>query len=79
MPEVRALSQVLSNAEIIRAMTYHAAVFLHLEHSIGSIRPGLIADLVMVEGDPLTDLGALERVRRVFQGGRPVASADSRR
>lgn len=77
MPEVRALRQVLSNAEIIRAMTYHAAVFLHLEHSIGSIRPGLIADLVLLDGNPLTDLNALQRVHRVFQGGRAVAPADS--
>jgi len=70
MPEVRALSQVLSNAEIIRAMTLHAAIFLHREQEIGSIAPGMIADLVLLEGNPLTDLSALEQVRQVIHKGR---------
>ena len=47
----------------------------------GAIRPGLAADLVAVEGDPIADadgpgghagLGGLRRVRDVIQGGRPV-------
>ena len=36
---------------------------------VGSLAPGHLADLVAVEGDPLADLGALERVVLVVKGG----------
>jgi imidazolonepropionase-like amidohydrolase len=36
----------------------------------GSIAPGLAADLVAVEGNPLTDITALQRVRFVMRSGR---------
>ncbi len=38
----------------------------------GEIEPGMIADLVLVDGDPRVDLSALERVRWVLRGGFPV-------
>jgi imidazolonepropionase-like amidohydrolase len=69
MPEVRALGAVLSNSEIIQTMTHNAAVFLQRDHEIGAIAPGMVADLVLVDGNPLTDITALTRVRRVWQRG----------
>jgi imidazolonepropionase-like amidohydrolase len=38
----------------------------------GAIRPGLLADLVAVEGDPTRDLAAVKRVHWVMKGGRVV-------
>jgi imidazolonepropionase-like amidohydrolase len=47
-----------------------AAESLGLAGRIGAIAPGLEADLVAVAGDPLQDIGAVERVRFVMRGGR---------
>jgi len=38
----------------------------------GSIEPGRAADLIAVTGDPLVDVGALQRVRFVMKGGQVV-------
>jgi imidazolonepropionase-like amidohydrolase len=50
-------------------MTSHAAASMGLETVTGAIAPGLAADLVAVDGDPLTDITALRRVRFVMKGG----------
>ena len=41
----------------------------------GEIRPGLLADLVAVEGDPSRDISAASRVRLVIKGGAIVRDA----
>ena len=56
----------------IATITVDAAEALGLAGTTGAIRPGLAADLVAVEGDPIEDLSRLRRVRDVVQGGRLV-------
>jgi imidazolonepropionase-like amidohydrolase len=56
----------------IRAATSSAARLLGLEAHIGAIAPGMAADLLLVEGDPLMDLTRLARPVLVLQGGRVV-------
>jgi imidazolonepropionase-like amidohydrolase len=51
-------------------MTSAAAASMNLGDRIGAIAPGLDADLVAVDGDPLQDIAALRRVTFVIRGGR---------
>ena len=46
-----------------------ATQWLELGDVIGSIAPGMEADLIAVDGDPLTDITALRRVVFVMKGG----------
>ena len=51
--------------DAIRAATGRAAQCLGLENSIGTVKAGLKADLILVEGDPLEDVSILEYGRAV--------------
>ncbi len=57
-------------AEAITSLTSLSAESMGLQNEIGAIAVGLQADLVAVEGNPLTDISALQRVRFVMRGGR---------
>jgi imidazolonepropionase-like amidohydrolase len=59
----------MSTIEIIRAATTNAAELLGWQTRIGSIEANKLADLIAVEGDPLKDIGALDKVKFVMKGG----------
>jgi imidazolonepropionase-like amidohydrolase len=56
-------------AAILRAATWNASRLLGMEGRIGVLRPHAYADIIAVEGDPIADVHALERVRFVMKGG----------
>ena len=60
--------------EAIRSATTVAAELLRMEGQIGTLAPGAYADVIAVEGDPLQDIAALQRVRFVMKGGLVVAN-----
>jgi imidazolonepropionase-like amidohydrolase len=64
--------------DVIRAVTINAAEMLGWGDRIGTIEPGKFADLVAVSGDPVADVGELERVRFVMRGGQVVRNELSR-
>jgi imidazolonepropionase-like amidohydrolase len=65
----------VSPLDAIRAATVGAARALQLQDSVGRIAPGFAADIIAVDGDPLADVRALERVRFVMARGRVLRSA----
>jgi imidazolonepropionase-like amidohydrolase len=59
--------------QALRAATANGAELLGVEKSLGAIRPGFLADIAAVEGDPLADIEvAIHKVRWVMKGGAVV-------
>jgi imidazolonepropionase-like amidohydrolase len=56
-------------SDVIRAATLNAAELLGWSDRVGTLEPGRFADLIAVDGDPLADVGALNRVTFVMKGG----------
>lgn len=59
----------LTPMEAIRAATTTAAELMGWQDQIGAVEAGKYADLIAVEGDPLTDIGVLKQVKFVMKGG----------
>jgi imidazolonepropionase-like amidohydrolase len=46
-----------------------AAKTIGFDNRLGTVKPGLLADIIAVEGDPTGDIKALRRVKLVMKGG----------
>jgi imidazolonepropionase-like amidohydrolase len=69
--EVAALAELgLTPVEALQAATLTAAEMLRLGGKIGAVEPGLEADLIAVEGNPLADPAALQDLLLVVSNGR---------
>lgn len=58
--------------DVLRMMTTNAARLLGVETQRGALRPGLAADIIATEGDPLSDAAALKKVVFVMKDGKVV-------
>ncbi|GGG36833.1 amidohydrolase family protein [Hymenobacter glacieicola] len=55
--------------QALRAATVNAAELLGQSPALGTLEPGKLADVVAVEGDPVQDINAMQRVRFVMKQG----------
>jgi len=62
-------------AEALRTITSDAAQVIGLGHRKGRIAPGFDADILAVNGNPITDPAALHRIRAVYARGTAVPDA----
>jgi imidazolonepropionase-like amidohydrolase len=56
--------------EALQSATRHAAGFFGLQHMVGTIEPGKLADLVLLDADPLHDIRNTRRITAVLTAGR---------
>jgi imidazolonepropionase-like amidohydrolase len=59
----------LTPLEVLRASTTNGAQVLGLAGKVGLIAPGMLADLVLLDADPLADTGNVGKVYRVIKNG----------
>jgi imidazolonepropionase-like amidohydrolase len=64
----------LSADQVLIAATSGNARFFRLADKLGSVKPGLLADLIAVSGDPTHDVAAVRQVILVMKGGAVVTA-----
>ncbi len=66
----------LRPAQILHAATWKSAIAARVEHDLGSIEVGKLADLVVIDGDPLTRIADADNVVMTVKGGRIYSLED---
>ena len=69
---MRALNLVFSPRDIIKIMGPNAAAAIDKSKDLGTLEPGKIANIVLVDGDPLADVLNLTRVAVTIKDGKVV-------
>ena len=70
--ELKTLNLMFSPRDIVKLMGPNTAAFIEMTDELGQIAPGKIADLTIVDGDPLKLIFNLMNVAAVVQGGKIV-------
>jgi hypothetical protein len=65
----------LNRMEALQAATRNPAEFLGWERKLGTVQRGKLADLVLLDADPLEDIRNTRRIRAVVLGGRVLDRA----
>lgn len=75
--ELKALSEVgIPNDYLIRAATLYAARVAGKEEDYGTLEPGKFADFLVLDADPLQDIGNLQKIQQVVKFGRVFAQEE---
>jgi Tol biopolymer transport system component len=73
---LRAAGLVLGNYTALQTVTINAARMALVDRDLGSVEPGKLADLIVVRGNPLSDLRAAANVEVVMKNGRAYTLAE---
>jgi adenine deaminase len=60
----------MTNMEALRAATANGAWYIGMDHELGSIEKGKLADLIVLDGNPLEDIRDSQSVRYTMVNGR---------
>jgi hypothetical protein len=75
--EMSLLSEAgLQNLEVLKAATINAATMLQIDDQVGSVQEGKVADLVITEFNPLSELTTLSKPKAVISKGRLLNRQD---
>ena len=59
-----------STKDALLAVTKNSAELLKMDHLIGTIEKGKFADIISVNGDPLTDITVMQNVKLIMKEGK---------
>jgi len=60
----------MSNLEVLKTATINPAKHFAMDHQIGSVKKGKLADLIVIDGDPLEDIRVTDRVSYTMVNGK---------
>ncbi|MCU8031979.1 amidohydrolase family protein [Shewanella sp. SM73] len=60
----------MSNMEVLKTATINPATTFGMEQQLGSIKEGKLADLIVIDGDPLADIRVTDRVTHTMVNGK---------
>lgn len=70
--ELRALNLVFSPRDILKIMGPNSAAAIGKSQDLGTLEPGKLADIVLIDGDPLADVFNLTRVMVTIKDGKVI-------
>jgi len=70
------MSSLLFSSKVLQPATIGAARIMKRDQEVGSIKPGKLADVILVDGDPTVKLTDLDRVEIVVKDGVVYKAAD---
>jgi enamidase len=71
--ELRPLRLVFSARDVVKIMTHNTAAVIGRANELGTLAPGKLADMVILDGDPLANIYSVLNVKVTIKGGEVVA------
>ena len=62
----------ISASDALKIATLNSAIYLGRETELGSLAPGKLADMVLLDADPTADIRNVGKIAAVFKAGREI-------